>query len=592
MGRAKDKGNKKKKSNTGTSVRRSFPETVMSLAMVLILAGMQLVYHDYYFDILITKYHYYCVCAGGAVLLCAGYAALCGRWENVLKGRKLSELFDWLDVMVMAFVLTAIVSAALSPFGLKAVWGDEGRHTGAFLLALYGAYYVCSAACYRQREWHIEVFLATGMIMCLLGLADSFDLDLLGFKREIAEGQRYIFTSTIGNINTYTACVAMVMAVAGVLFASCENSKINIWHGVCVVVAYAALIVGESDNAYLSLAMFFGALPLYLFRKKAGVRKYVWLLAMFFTVAYGIGIVQRVFEGIVVPITGLFNLIVGFSRLPLIVALLWMLVLSLYGWERWREIFENRRKTAAEDQEAVVRQAELSGEGGKKAAEQAEPSKEERKEAAGRTESFGKKATGRTENSGVSPRILIRIWWGVIAAAVCMAVWALWDVNVLGNVQRYGGLGEYLLFNDGWGTDRGFVWRIAVENYLKFPVLQKLFGCGPDTFSILTSANNYEEMVSGYHVLYDSVHNEYLQYLVTMGCLGLISYLGVMAAAVRNVVRKKLDNPAAVACMFAVLCYGAQAAVNINQPIAAPIMWTLLCVMTARKTDSVNFQNK
>ena len=33
-----------------------------------------------------------------------------------------------------------------------------------------------------------------------------------------------------------------------------------------------------------------------------------------------------------------------------------------------------------------------------------------------------------------------------------------------------------------------------------------------------------------------------------------------------------------MATLFAVLCYGAQALVNINLPIATPVMWTILMI--------------
>ena len=87
--------------------------------------------------------------------------------------------------------------------------------------------------------------------MCLFGITDFFDMDLLNFKTEISEKQRFLFCSTIGNINTYTSCVAMVMAFAGVMFASVKDKKRVIGYGICTIISFIALILGESDNAYL-----------------------------------------------------------------------------------------------------------------------------------------------------------------------------------------------------------------------------------------------------------------------------------------------------------------------------------------------------
>ena len=71
----------------------------------------------------------------------------------------------------------------------------------------------------------------------------------------------------------------------------------------------------------------------------------------------------------------------------------------------------------------------------------------------------------------------------------------LYDVNIAGNVEKYGSLRKYLLFNDDWGTHRGYIWHLAIRIYQKFPILHKLFGYGPDTFGIITVQGYFDEMV-------------------------------------------------------------------------------------------------
>lgn len=511
----------------------------MTTSVIVLLVGMQLFYHNYYYDINIAKYRYYLICSIVPCVLCIGYVVFIDRDKLKLKGKKIGALFNWTDIMVLMFMTVSLISTLLSPFKYEAFWGNEGRLTGSFLITVYSVYYFCATRFYRQSEWHIDLFLLAGILMSLFGISDSFDLDILGFKKEIAYSIRYIFTSTIGNINVYTACVAMVMATAVVLFVSSKSLTKNVWYGFCVVVTFFALIIGESDNAYLSLALLFGFIPLYLFRKKGGIRKYVMLLAMFFTVVYVIGIEQRVFEGIVVPITSLFVKLARFNALPVLVICLWMLVFILY-------IIEYKKKENSD-------------------------SKEQNDE-----EYF------KNSNSHKTP-ISIYVWCGIIIAICCIVLWMLYDVNVAGNTEKYAGLENYLLLNDEWGSRRGFAWRVAIENYCKFSFVQKLFGYGPETFGLITYFHNYKEMVSQAEAIFDNVHNEYLQYLITIGALGLCSYLGIIVTLTWNVAKKKADNPIAIACLFAVLCYAAQATVNIGLPISTPIMWTLLCITAAKQ---------
>ena len=96
--------------------------------------------------------------------------------------------------------------------------------------------------------------------------------------------------------------------------------------------------------------------------------------------------------------------------------------------------------------------------------------------------------------------------------------------------------------------------------------------------SFMAQFNNLEDMTGRYGEIFDSAHNEYIQYLVTMGPTGLLAYLVFHVTAFWNIVRKRIENPIFMAILFAVFCYAAQAAVNINQPIATPVMWTLLSI--------------
>lgn len=494
---------------------KSIVSHVMTVYVIAVLTGMLLIYQDFYFNILETKYAYYCICTVLMLAFTGGCLLVNGQFKA--SSKHLSSV----DISVILWGICIILSTILSPEKKLAIWGtgqNMGRYTGCFLLMLYIVAYFCITRYYKASEWHIFFFLAASLFMCLLGITDFFDMDLLHFKEELSEVQRYIFTSTIGNINTYTSCVAMSMAVFGVLFASAKNAGKICGYGAGVFITYTALILGDSDNAYLSLAAFFGLLPFYMFRFKGGVSRYFVLMAGFFTSAKLISFVQNRMRQQVVPLNGLFRLIAEYRYLTAIVIMMWAAAVAVY-WVEYRTD---------------------AGKGGH--------------------------------------RVFLYLW-GLLLLVICGAVGAaIYDANVLGHGDRYGSIKDYLVFNDEWGTHRGYIWRIAVENYSKFPLLQKIFGYGPDTFGAVTRANNYPEMVERYSEIFDSAHNEYLQYLVTIGPIGLLSYLSIHVTAVIQVVKRKMEQPLAVAGLLAVLCYAAQAAVNINQPIATPVMWTLLAV--------------
>ena len=247
------------------------------------------------------------------------------------------------------------------------------------------------------------------------------------------------------------------------------------------------------------------------------------LLATFFTVVQVIGFISVAYADQVMPIKGLFTYLASFSNLPLINVVLWGVAVIL----------------------CVVDYVQ------------------------------------KKQDAQLKP-LARYLWWALIVVVVCAVLYLLYDVNVAGNVDRYGSLKKYLLLDDEWGTHRGYIWRLAVENYVQLPILQKIFGYGPDTFGLLTYFNNLKEMTGRYGELFDSVHNEYLQYFVTIGPIGLAAYLVILGSAFKRFIEKGRENPVLIAILFGVLCYSVQALVNINQPIAMPIMWTLLCTGVAK----------
>lgn len=511
---------------------------IVGIFTLLILAGLPIVFQDYYFNILVVKYYYYCAMVIGMAVFTAIAAIIYIRRDRLLYGGevmktirseiKLSSLtiVDW---AMIAFMLSAAISTFQSEYLYESFWGNEGRYCGLFLILLYALCYFLVTRCLEFKKWYIDVFLGAGLIVCFLGILHFFNLDPLGFKAEISPEDYDIFVSTLGNINTYTAYLSLPMGVSAVMFASETDMKRKIWYFVCMMSAFFALIMGVSDNAYLTLFALLGLLPLYLFRKKRGTGEYIVILAAFVSALTVIDWIENHFGGRVQEISGVFNLFTRIPGLWAIALLLWTVAVVMY-------IYSSK----TEKQEKKVKES----------------------------------------------RILWYGWLGLVILAALGIIFVLYDANIAGNGERYGAIANYVVMDDSWGTERGYVWRLAMEIYSDFPVSHKLFGHGPDTFGIITVQNFWDDMMSVTSQKYENVHNEYLQYLVTIGAVGLISYLSLLGTAFVKMIRMGLRNPVVMAMVFGAICYCTQAVVNISVPMVTPIM--LLMIMMGMAVERKN----
>lgn len=133
-------------------------------------------------------------------------------------------------------------------------------------------------------------------------------------------------------------------------------------------------------------------------------------------------------------------------------------------------------------------------------------------------------------------------------------------------------------FNYKWGTFRGFIWTKCVEIFEEAPIVNKVFGYGNETLKMLTRAHCYEEMIAVTGKTYDNAHNELLQYLLTTGIVGMVSYIGMFISSVVYMIKNSNKEPIIIACMASACGYFVQGLININQPITTPLFFVIMAV--------------
>ncbi len=503
---------------------------IVGVYILLVGIGLPLVVRDFYYDILIFKYYYYCFCSITMVILLFVFC-----FVNVIKAKKVFKLetviksfisrCSKLDFLIILYWLIALISTLISNYKYESFWGNEGRYTGLFLITWYVLSYFCVSRFWRYKAFYIDLVLLAGLLVCIFGITDYFNLDIFHFKALMIPEQKEIFTSTIGNINTYTAYVGIMAGISCILFATEKKPLKNIWYYICFVISLFAIIMGVSENAYLSLAALFGFSPIYLFKDKSGVKKYLIIIATFFSVVQCIDWINTYLSDKVIGVDGVFNLVINSKILHFLVIALWLIITVWYLYDRIM-IIEQK--------------------------------------------CYGKK--------------LIYAWLSFSAIILMGILFVLYDCNFAGNSDKYGFASNYILFTDDWGTHRGYIWRNALECFMDFSFMKKIVGYGPETFGILlirkTAGNPYKE-------IFDSAHNEYLQTLVTMGIAGLTTYIAALIMFLRKCLKNNEENTYIVAIAFGVICYSTQAFVNLNLPIVTPIIWLLLGMGTARSLSDL-----
>ena len=495
-------------------------DKIMGIYTLVVLCAFPIVYDDFYFNILETKYKFYCACVIVMLVILLVYGLYSGHLIDFfvkIKKRNPIKHIKPVDWALIVFWFSYVASWINCKWPWEAFWGTSGRYNGVFLITLYAIAYFTTTRFLKLKRVYLDAFLLVSIFVCMFGISDYFQMDLLGFKELMLDKQKVIYTSTIGNINTYTVYVGAVLGVSMMLFIL-ESCKVRtVYYFGIMVMSMVALIVGTSDNAYLTLAVLFGLSPLYLFRKKTWIRRYVTSVAIFFTVIVFVGWLSRTYAEVVYELDSIFKILVKVSVLPYIAAGLWAVVAVM-------TFFAKRKNESYTDE-------------------------------------LGKGLTVA--------------WIGIIAAVIFVIAFIFYDANVAGNAEKYNAIKNYVVYNENWGTNRGYVWNSSIELYKNIltPV-QKLFGYGADTFKLLMT--QYYGAKNGF--VYDSAHNEYIHFLITIGFVGVMSYIAVFVTSVMTMAKRLKDRPEVAAILFVVIAYAVQAIVNINVPVVFPLIFQLLAM--------------
>ena len=147
------------------------------------------------------------------------------------------------------------------------------------------------------------------------------------------------------------------------------------------------------------------------------------------------------------------------------------------------------------------------------------------------------------------------------------------------------GMLKLFRFRDKWGTNRGGVWVRCMKLFAQSDWRVKLFGFGPDLLK-KPLADAYGAEIAAYcNLSFNNAHNEYIQYLLTHGALGLTAYLTFAVGACASLFRRARKSAAAAGLLAGALAYLLHAAVNVNQPITTPLLFLFLSASVSAPTE-------
>ena len=436
--------------------------------------------------------------------------------------------FSLTDYGMFAFLLFAAISTVFSDYKFDSLTGAMGRNNGLILIFLYVCVYFVITRFYILKEYVFAAYIIFSSFVAGLAVLNYFYIDPFGILKGYSDEIAKDFGSTIGNKNTIASFICLFLPVAVMIFVLCKKRYMRILSGIGIVFAYTGLLSADSNSGYLGLFCIVAVMALFC------VRKYVYLLrySLALVIMFASGKLLRLFSYLLHDNSKPFEDFASFliynnlSYIFIAVPLVLFLILLIF-----------RKPIESHYPAKVLKFAVIT----------------------------------------------------VIALIIAFIVYKFITYTFIDTESDLGWLTKVLRFDEKWGTHRGYMWIYGMEAFSKFDFFQKLFGSGPDTFYHVFEPY-FKGLMKYGDTSTDCIHNEYLNYLVTQGILGLLSYLTILVSVIKRGYKHSKISPFVLVPLCAVICYAAQSAVNIYQPITTPVFMIFISITEAlaRQTYKTN----
>lgn len=433
--------------------------------------------------------------------------------------------FSFPDWAMIALLSSSIISTVLSKYPIDSVFGTAGRNNGLLLISIYVGIYFLITRYYYYKKYVFFALAAASAAVYLLAILNCYYIDPLGMFEKLTDTKTIAdFTSTIGNKNLLSSYICITLPI---FITMSVHTKKNSYRAIYLTLSglgFMSLMTADSDSGILGIGIFLIIYFIWYSRKISRLKRYFLCLTVMLVSAK----ILRLFSLIMNDRSkGMdeFQKIFVFSNIGFVLIAVTAIITALL-------YFTDYKKPGIVLSKAVP--------------------------------------------------VVLGI---IVVLCVTGAVGAVIYFSCIDTSAELGRFESILRFNDKWGTHRGFMWIRSMWIFGDSSIVEKLFGTGPDTF-YYTFQPYFNDLQKFGDSTTNAAHNEYINYLITIGIAGLASYLAAVGGVIARAVKAARKNPIAIVCVSAVICYSVQAVVNISQPITTPLFILFMALSEAASRKS------
>ncbi len=447
-----------------------------------------------------------------ALLVLTAGAYIFGKDKKQLRSAFRMSASDW---SFAAFVVICLISAIFSSYGEAAFTGSGGRNSGFLLMAVYLLCYFLISRNYRYIEEIFAFFAIISAVISFIAMLNEFGIDPFELISVISKSQQKDFITTIGNINTFSGFVCVALPVCAVMAIMTENIATRVIYLAAAGMNMIGLVVGNSLSGYFALLCVLSVLLVYCCKSMKRLFGYFLTLTVMSVSVKLLRLFSHMHNDKYKNLSDISKFLVFDNIVYYIIGISAVLTAVTF---------------------------------------------------------LLSKRSGGKDN----PRWVRFTAGGVVGFAWAALLFIFIYFSFIDTKTDLGSYATILRLNDKWGTHRGYAWIRSITLLRTHGPKNFLIGSGPDTFGQIMKAAYRADMIKRHGKVFDSAHNEFLNYLVTTGIAGLAAYVSLIGTLLYRCIRRCKENIPFLVVIFVIISYCTQSIFNVATPIITPYLFVFM----------------
>ncbi len=398
------------------------------------------------------------------------------KLKRVFKVRGILQYISHPDVLAVMYGISVSVSLITCGHSKAAWMGTDSWYMGAFAQLLFVGIYLVLSCFGAPAKDVIWMNMAASAICFLIGIAQRYGWDFLhlyyGMEDEVVRD----YLSTIGNRTWYSGYISVVFPI-GVYWLWRDGKKKVTWlAGIYSFWAFSAIVTNNSDSIYVALVAVLFALFVMSMGSIRKMQRWTSILFLWFAACSAMSLLRVIFPHRLRQLRGISKICLDI-RFALVGMVITTAVVVFLKY------FVDMKGLQSEWAPKLQKKWQMG--------------------------------------------CLAMVFTGLVLVVVVIAL------NTAGCLEQWFGItinNSYFVFDNNWGDYRGFNWKMTWRMFTDLPLLQKMFGIGPDCYAFYAYSNPvYAEELTGFfgQNMVANAHNEWLNALLCNGIVGSLLYIGL-----------------------------------------------------------------